>query len=244
LVEPLSSDGIIEESYSLNYKMKFLIASVAVLSATSSAQSFGVDVSEPVSNSAATCMIQKNNKTFSVTRCWESLNHFDANCPATLAAFEQAKIQADIYMFPCSFASATDQLNELQGNITASKSVFNFMWFDVETNPLQRCAWSTSNLTANCDYMNELIQAALSNPFFSNRTGIYTSVHEWSMLMGTSCTVGADAGLPLWYPHYESPPNPSFSDFKPFSGWTTPFMKQYADGPATCGVGTDLNWRP
>lgn len=50
------------------------------------------------------------------------------------------------------------------------------------------------------------------------------------------------------YPHYESPPNPSFSDFKPFGGWTAPTIKQYGDGTVPpghfCGVNLDNNWRP
>ena len=53
--------------------------------------------------------------------------------------------------------------------------------------------------------------------------------------------------LPLWYPHYESPPNPTFSDFVPFGGWKAPAIKQYYDGlppghQPICGVGVDNNF--
>ena len=187
----------------------------------------------------------KAGKTFSITRAWESLGRFDANAPATMAAFAHAGIDVSVYMFPCSFESPQAQLAALQGNLTlAGAPFFAEMWLDVESNADPRCAWSAKNLSANCDYLASLVGAALGNPFFANRTGIYTSVHEWTLLMGADCTAGSP--VKLWYPHYESPPNPSFSDFKPFGGWTAPTMKQYADGPPVCkdGPATDLNWRP
>ena len=49
-----------------------------------------------------------------------------------------------------------------------------------------------------------------------------TSEHYWFPIKG-DCE--AFANLPLWYPHYESAPNPSFSDFEPFGVWTQPNMR-------------------
>lgn len=208
------------------------------------ATALGIDVSQPVSAAAAACMA-KAGRSYSITRAWESVGAFDAHAPATMAAFASAGVEVSIYMFPCSFQSPQAQLAALQGNLTAAGAPsFSKMWLDVESNIDPRCAWSKTNLTANCDYMSALVGAALGNPFFSNRTGIYTSVHEWTLLMGADCTAGSS--VPLWYPHYEAPPNPTFSDFKSFGGWTAPAMKQYADGPPVCadGPATDLNYRP
>jgi hypothetical protein len=45
---------------------------------------------------------------------------------------------------------------------------------------------------------------------------------------------------PFRYAHYDG--NPSFSDFTPFAGWTTPLAKQY-QGTTTngCGASVDYN---
>lgn len=212
--------------------------------ASAAGASLGVDVSQPVSPAAASCLAAAN-RSFAVVRAWESLGRFDSNAPATMAALAGAGVDVSIYMFPCSFQSPAQQLAALQGNLTAAgRTAFTRMWFDVETNPSRGCEWS-SNTSANCAYMGALVAAAQAMPFFSGRLGIYTSIHMWqNTWMGAACDVGAS--LPLWYPHYETPPNPSFSDFVSFGGWAAPYMKQYADGPPVCadGPATDLNWRP
>lgn len=47
---------------------------------------------------------------------------------------------------------------------------------------------------------------------------------------------------PLWYPHYDG--SPSYSDFVPFGGWTSPSMKQFAGDSWICNVEVDQNWYP
>ena len=42
------------------------------------------------------------------------------------------------------------------------------------------------------------------------------------------------------YAHYDN--DPSFSDFKPFGGWSKPSIKQYAGDKTVCGAGVDLNF--
>lgn len=42
------------------------------------------------------------------------------------------------------------------------------------------------------------------------------------------------------YAHYDG--NPSFSDFRPFGGWSKPAIKQYAGDKTECGAGVDLNY--
>ena len=44
------------------------------------------------------------------------------------------------------------------------------------------------------------------------------------------------------YAHYDE--DPSFDDFEAFGGWSSPAMKQYNDGPATCGLALDYNYKP
>jgi hypothetical protein len=50
--------------------------------------------------------------------------------------------------------------------------------------------------------------------------------------------------MPLWYAHYENEPNPSFSDFTSFGGWSTPSYKQFKGTTTVCGMGIDENYAP
>ena len=45
---------------------------------------------------------------------------------------------------------------------------------------------------------------------------------------------------PLWYAHYDS--NPSFSDWYPFGGWSSPAIKQYVGDDYFCSAGVDKNY--
>ena len=45
-----------------------------------------------------------------------------------------------------------------------------------------------------------------------------------------------------WYAHYDG--SPSFGDFSPFGGWSSPAIKQYQGDASICGAGVDLNWYP
>ena len=71
------------------------------------------------------------------------------------------------------------------------------------------------------------------------RLGVYTSNSQWSPITGNSKILSS---LPLWYAHYESPGNPSFSDFVPFGGWSKPSVKQYAGTTSLCGCSVDKNF--
>ncbi len=219
-------------------------------SVTDAFSAFGVDVSTAVSASAATCMKTKYNLTYGIARAWYSDGSgFDHNCVESVKSWRAAGIDADVYMFPCSFGlSASDQVKTLMQELATNQVQFGRIWFDVETNPDPKCAWSSTNKTANCEFMGELVKAAAeTNALF----GVYSSIHMWTSWMSTDPNVCTAAStLPLWYPHYERPANPSFSDFAEFGGWTKPSIKQYADGYAPgylspmCGVGVDNNWSP
>lgn len=56
--------------------------------------------------------------------------------------------------------------------------------------------------------------------------------------MGGGYTGGS--AYPLWYAHYDG--SASFSDFRPFGGWSHPAIKQYRGDATVCGVGVDLNY--
>ena len=224
-----------------------VVAASAAAAAASAAMLYGVDISTPVSASAAACMKAQHGVDFAISRAWYSDGAgFDDAAAESGASFKAAGVRFDVYMFPCSFGlDAASQVAELMGNLSSRQLQFGAIWFDVETNPDPKCAWRT-NKTENCAYMRELVKAAEeTNAIW----GVYSSIHMWSLYMEDSpnaCSVASSAGLPLWYPHYERPPNPTFSDFVPFGGWKAPTIKQYDDGSsgAYCGVGVDNNVAP
>ena len=67
--------------------------------------------------------------------------------------------------------------------------------------------------------------------------GIYTSASQWGPITGNTAEFGAPA---LWYAHYDG--SPSFSDFRPFGGWSHPSIKQWAGTTSLCGAGVDKNF--
>ena len=192
--------------------------------------------------------MKSSNISFGVARAWHSdTEGFDRSSVTSVASWKAAGIAADVYMFPCSFENATNQVTQLLGNLTATGTVPGRIWFDIESNQSPICTWR-SDKAANCAYMAELVAAAKASAF--PNWGVYSSIHMWTTLMTTPDAPGGCAvapNLPLWYPHYEKPPSPSFSDFSPFGGWTKPTIKQFYDGlvpGGICGINVDNNWAP
>lgn len=237
--------------------MRRSLASAALLFSLSApaAARLGVDVSTPVSAADAACMRANHSIEFAVSRAWYSDGAgVDRGALTSAAAFKAAGVAFDVYMFPCSFGlPAAEQVTQLLANLTAARVDFGTLWMDIESNPDPRCAWSAKNFSRNCGFLDELLGAAVRGVAPGQAVGVYSSIHEWTEIMTApadpaGCTVGAARGLPLWYPHYETPPNPSFSDFKPFGGWAAPTVKQFGDGDVPpgrlCGIGVDNNWMP
>jgi hypothetical protein len=231
------------------------VAGGALLSATAAPTTgfIGVDVSTPVSSASARCM-RASNVSFAVARAWHSYGGFDSAAPGTVAAWQAAGINASVYLFPCALGSgpsprysADEQVGWVMGNLTASGTKVERVWLDIEENTSPGCEWSSTDLAANCAFYTSLIDSLTSRAI---PWGVYASIHEFTLLLSkdpAGCAVG-NAG-PLWYPHYEQPVQPSFADFSPFGGWTTPTTKQYDDHApngqsSLCGVGVDSNWAP
>jgi len=72
--------------------------------------------------------------------------------------------------------------------------------------------------------------------------GIYSSAVQWQNIFGSSNACTTAGKVPLWYAHYDN--SQSFSDFKAFSGWTAPKLKQFAGDKTLCNTDVDINWRP
>lgn len=198
----------------------------------------GGDVSSATAQSTFQCAVSNGNWQFMITRSYCSYGGPDPNAASNLANAKAAGIQyTDAYHFPCyGGVSASQQVND---DVNAISGQFGTLWFDIEMNPSSGCGWS-SDTSANCQFLGDMISAGQS---LGISMGVYTSAYQWGNIMGSGCTVGADNSLPLWYAHYDN--NPSFSDFSPYGGWTSPNMKQYYDSTGLgCGIGADADWYP
>lgn len=218
----------------------------------------GVDMSQATSQSAFSCMVS-NGYTFTIARVYCSSGHPDSNGPTSINnAWKGGMKHVDGYIFPCPTCSTSPQqqvidtinylkANSLQiarreaheesapftvmANSTVGSATVGMLWIDVEGTQY----WTTS-YSKNINFIQAMVDEL-------NRQGvhfgIYTSSSQWSPITGNSAQF---AKYPLWYPHYESPPNPSYSDWKAFGGWQTAAMKQYQGTTSACGGGWDYNY--
>ena len=171
---------------------------------------------------------------FTVARAYResSGGSVDPNAVSTIAnAWAGGMKYVDAYVYPASSSSKSpqEQIQETYNNLKGSK--YGMLWLDIEG------TWS-SDTSANVEFIQGMVNEALA---LNVTLGIYTSKHYWVPITGDST---AFSDYPLWYPHYESTPNPSFSDFEPFGGWSAPTIKQYKGTTSMCSASVDLNWYP
>ena len=135
----------------------------------------------------------------------------------------------DAYIYPAvnSGKSPETQIQETHDNLSNSK--YGMLWLDIEG------TWS-SDYTANVNFIQGMVNEAAA---LNITLGMYTSKNSWTAITGNSDKFSS---IPLWYPHYENTPNPSFSDFVPFGGWSKPNVKQYKGTTSLCGASVDENW--
>jgi GH25 family lysozyme M1 (1,4-beta-N-acetylmuramidase) len=197
----------------------------------------GGDVSEFFDSSAWSCAVQ-GGWSFMIVRSYCSIGAPDPNALPTIQAAAAGGMKyRDVYHFPCPSIDAAQQVNDDVSAVGASN--FNALWFDIETNQSPGCAWS-GDTSSNCQFLQQMIAAGQS---LGISMGVYASAYMWSSIMGDSCSVGADNGLPLWYAHYDG--SRSFSDFSPFGGWSYPSVKQYSDSSeigSNCGINADADY--
>ncbi|KAH3765864.1 Glycoside hydrolase, superfamily [Pelomyxa schiedti] len=204
-----------------------------------------MDVSSLITADDFSCGLADGYDTV-VVRAYHSYGGVDTNAPPTLENAQQAGLLVtDVYHFPCygkdktGELPAVQQVSDMVEYLASTNSTYGRLWFDVETNPSDGCGWETSsaNFPLNCQFLGDLITAARD---LNQTVGVYVSSYEWSIIMGSACTIASDTLL--WYPHWDD--NLSFSDFVPFGGWTEPTMKQYSDKEHICSLNEDADWWP
>ncbi|XP_065831605.1 probable GH family 25 lysozyme 2 [Oscarella lobularis] len=199
-----------------------------------SAGVLGIDVSSLVTQQQFENLVAVKNFKYLIVRAFRSLGAVDTNAPVTIRNARAAGISdIDVYLFPKPGRGDPEtQVTDTIDYLAAQGTEFGTLWIDVE--PLN---WF-SNKTENQKFFTAMFIKAKS----LHQTGVYTSIRNWGLIMGEDFTGGSSA--PLWYPRYESNPNPSFSDFTPFGGWSTPAMKQFTNSETIAGATVDQNWRP
>lgn len=78
-------------------------------------------------------------------------------------------------------------------------------WLDIENT-----GWSNT-VSTNQNFFTGLLNEAVA---LNLTVGIYTSQSQWTAIMGSTFSAGKD--YPLWYPHYQLPPQENFDDFVSF----------------------------
>lgn len=210
----------------------FLLLSAFLALLHVASATLGVDVSQSTSVSSFQCL-KSSGYSFAVVRVFQSNGVADPNGPTTIAnAWAGGMDHVDGYIFPCySCGNPSGQIQTAVNNLKNHGTKYGMLWLDIEGTQY----WS-SNTSNNVNFIQAMVNElnALGVHF-----GIYTSKSQWTPIAGGST---AFKTYPLWYPHYESPANPSYSDWVPFGGWTTPAVKQYAGTTSICSASVDKNY--
>eukprot|EP01121_Diplochlamys_sp_Union-15-3_P020375 TRINITY_DN7936_c0_g1_i1.p1 TRINITY_DN7936_c0_g1~~TRINITY_DN7936_c0_g1_i1.p1 ORF type:complete len:236 (+),score=39.88 TRINITY_DN7936_c0_g1_i1:38-709(+) len=195
-------------------------------------KSYGVDVSSLISVDSFNCLKSKGFGDRVVVRISREGGEIDSNAVATLKNAATAGYpQIDGYIFPCYKCDPVVQVNNAINNLRSHGANFSMIWWDIE--------WGGQG---TCDENVSWLEKAIAQgQALGLKMGVYANWNSWVALM---CTWTGASHLPIWYPHYEVPENPSFSDFRPFGGWTKPFGKQFKGTTALCDAEVDENYFP
>jgi len=173
----------------------------------------GVDISAFCGKSTWSCL-KKSGYTVASVRNYQETCHVDPNGVHSVAnAWAAGLSHVDIYLFPAAMCgtSAAAQVDAAINSM--GKVPFGTLWFDIETGD-----WY-ANHQSNVNWLTAAVNHARSR-LGSNRIGIYSSVYMWGQVMNGHTGFQS---LPMWYAHYDNVK--SFSDWKPFGGWSRPAMK-------------------
>ena len=169
-----------------------------------------------------------------IIRGWQSLGRFDPNAVQNLKNAHSAgypSSMTDVYFYPClSCGDAAGQVASFWNSVVANKMDFKRLWFDIEG------TWYSSQ-ASNRAFFEELTGKAQA---YGIVYGIYASSYYWGEIVGSGYTFKYASTSPLWYPHYDN--KATFSDFKPFGGWSAPYIKQYAGDKTLCSTDVDYDY--
>lgn len=232
--------------YSIAILFGTLLALIPLATST-----LGVDVSQATSVSSFQCL-KSSGYSFAIVRVYQSNGKVDPNGATTISnAWAGGMSHVDGYIFPCySCGNPAGQMDAAINSLaaaglqhvphealnvsttatsTAKSGTYGMLWIDVEGTQY----WSTSQ-SSNVAFLQAMVNEGKARGI---SLGMYTSNSQWSPITGGST---AFSSLPLWYPHYDG--NPSYSDWVPFGGWSSPAIKQYIGTTAICSASVDKNY--
>ena len=198
----------------------------------------GIDVSQPLSSSDASCMVDNGYGAVIIPRAFYSSGSPDKNACGSLEAGLKAGFKnAGVYMFPCpQCGSASAQFNSLTDYLNGCSAFKGKVWLDVEGSQY----W-LGDTTKNRNWYQDLVDSCTKSHF---SCGVYSSLSQWEALFGSS-DYQYGSNLPLWYAHYDG--KPSFDDFESgglsFGGFKA-YAKQYLGDQTLCSFGVDENYYP
>lgn len=207
------------------------------------AASLGVDVSIAVTEEQFECLSGAYKAEYAIVRAYRSIGAPDEAAPATISAAATAGLRTAIYHFPNTSQPAVQQVQASldalrQAGVDPSSLTEPVqLWLDIE-----RFRWPDDPVS-NTQFIVDMFNAGTSAGL---RVGVYSGRYSWPAITGNSSALSA-LKAPLWYAHYQSPPQLNFDDYYgwgTYGGWSQPYMKQYAGDDTDCGVDVDLNWRP
>lgn len=188
---------------------------------------YGVDYSEYFSVKDIQCLVSQGF-SYAIPRGYCSYGGVDDNVVQNIKnAWAGGMKNVDVYLFPCvpcgnPKTQATDLVNALKG------LTYGTVWVDIEN-----YKW-TSSYSTNKQFALDMVNQLKA---LGKNVGIYTNENNWSDIMGSWTELSA---YPVWYAHYDN--SPSFSDFRPFGGWSKPGVKQYNGDVYSCGLSLDKNF--
>jgi len=251
--------------------MKSLIV-LAILLPAALASTFGVDVSTRCGVNAWKCLHGKGHRFAIPRAWYSFGAPDPIAVHTIREAKAGGMAHVDVYMFPCRGKSADSQaaglVNYLRRSLEEEEEVvgeaplqeafdpetedfmawrerhvlkrsYGMVWLDIENNVSRGCSWKIGNQASNCHYIQELANSLQRR---GQSVGIYSSVGEWEMVLGSRHACPQLAHLPLWYAHYDN--RATFRDFGGIGGWSRPAMKQFHGTTYECGCGIDKNFYP
>ena len=185
----------------------------------------GIDVSEAISESDWTTLIDNLSLDFAIVRCYRNAQGglVDSNCLPTLKNAQLAGL-ADlaVYHFPVlQSKTPEDQAAESIDLIVTNSLDITCLWLDVESGS----PWS-SDVARNRDFISRFVSTvkAAGVP-----AGIYCGTDGWQSITGDSQMF---ADLPLWWSSHGH-------RFEDFGGWTSPDITQYLYDQRLSGISYD-----
>ena len=142
----------------------------------------GFDASSLISQSSFQCL-RNSGMDFVVMRGYRSIGSVDANACSTLKNGEAEGFLTHTYIFPCTNVDPSQQIDDLISGLNGCP--YDLIFIDVE-----KYAWKDKSFNRN--FLTQMIDHLI---FRTGRCDIYTSISQWSEIVGLDFTYGSKCGL-------------------------------------------------